>query len=230
MSETPFAQQTIPRQRWMDIEDALLMEVYPRSRIAGGNLGWAEIATLMNENVATRGIEVRRIFRENTVRSHWNDHQTQLLARYGTGGQVAAITTGAPNTTSNIMGSVSSGPPSRQQSIEPAAVSFYTPPINHHRVVPPSWVPDPVLPGGKFEHVFCEVTIANFNRKVHILVGIRSTDQEFPPVQQAPPSPATEGKASIPSTHRHHRHLGKTREALLVMNKKEVQKELEKVK
>lgn len=71
-----------PRYRWSDIEDALLMEVYHQSEMVGEELGWAEIAARMNASVTCRRIQVRRQFNENTVRSHWNDHQTQLLDKY----------------------------------------------------------------------------------------------------------------------------------------------------
>lgn len=150
MSEPP-AQQAIARHRWTDIEDALLMEVYPRSRVVRGDLGWAEIADLMNTNAVARGIEVRRTFRENTVRSHWNDHQGQLLARYGTGGQVAAAATGGPTPASNIppSGHLLSG----EQSIEPQyehAVTANTPPINHHTFGPVGWRSNPVSLRRKF--------------------------------------------------------------------------------
>ncbi|CAG8982905.1 hypothetical protein HYALB_00002922 [Hymenoscyphus albidus] len=155
------------RTKWSDVEEALLMEVYPQSRVAGGNLGWGEIAALMNANAASRGIEVLRTFRENTVRSHWNDrvdlvsisaistprigHLTsqQLLARYGNGGRVAGFAAGAPSSSSGS----SSAFNSRESTMEPPSRSAFrvavaasnAPAINHHPDGPPGWVEGPVL-------------------------------------------------------------------------------------
>ncbi|CAG8950462.1 hypothetical protein HYFRA_00006958 [Hymenoscyphus fraxineus] len=142
------------RTKWSDVEEALLMEVYPQSRVAGGSLGWGEIAALMNANAASRGIEVLRTFRENTVRSHWNDRVDLLLARYGNGGRVAGFAAGAPSSSSGS----SSAFNSRESTMEPPSRSAFrvavaasnAPAINHHPDGPPGWVEGPVLPRAPF--------------------------------------------------------------------------------
>ncbi|EPE28144.1 hypothetical protein GLAREA_04935 [Glarea lozoyensis ATCC 20868] len=83
---------------WKRMEEALLMEQYPHSKVAGRvkNVGmtWNSMALVMNKNIVNRRLPLRERFNGSMVRMQFNKHRDEMLQFWGEDGELAAVFAG----------------------------------------------------------------------------------------------------------------------------------------